>query len=162
MGIFKAYVTRVGNGPFPTELHDEVGEKIQKIGKEFGATTGRPRRCGWFDAVAASYSIKLNGINEIVLTKLDILNTFDTIKVCTKYKNDGLISDDYSEFMYDLDSVEPIYESVSGWNCDINNITSFNELPANAKSYINYLESLLNSKIKIVSIGPKRNQIIHL
>ena len=162
IGIFKAYVTRVGNGPFPTELHDEIGAKIQNIGKEFGATTGRPRRCGWFDAVAASYSIKLNGINEIVLTKLDILNSFDTIKVCTKYRKDGLVSDDYSEFMYDLDSVEPLYEELSGWKCDINDITSIDDLPANAKNYINYIESLLNSKIKIVSIGPKRNQIIYL
>ena len=162
MGVFKAYVTRVGNGPFPTELHDNTGEEIQKIGNEFGATTGRPRRCGWFDAVAASYSIKLNGINEIVLTKLDILNFFDTIKVCTKYKNEKLISSDYSEFMNDLDSVEPVYESVPGWQCDINEIKVFSDLPENAKSYINYLETLLNSKIKIVSIGPKRNQIIHL
>ena len=161
MGIFKAYVTRVGNGPFPTELHNETGAKIQDIGKEFGATTGRPRRCGWFDAVAASYSIKLNGINEIVLTKLDILNSFDEIQVCTKYKNGDFISNDYSEFMYDLDSVEPIYEKVPGWKSDINDITSFDALPGNAKSYINYLESLLNTKIKIISIGPKRNQIIH-
>jgi adenylosuccinate synthase len=144
IGIFKAYVTRVGNGPFPTELHDEIGTKIQNIGKEFGATTGRPRRCGWFDAVAASYSIKLNGINEIVLTKLDILNSFDTIKVCTKYRKDRLVSDDYSEFMYDLDSVEPLYEEISGWECDINDITSIDDLPANAKNYIDYLESLLN------------------
>ena len=162
MGIFKAYVTRVGNGPFPTELHDEIGSKIQDIGKEFGATTGRPRRCGWFDAVAASYSIKLNGINEIVLTKLDILNSFDSIKVCTKYQNGDLVSDDYSEFMYNLDAVKPIYESLPGWQCDINDITSFDDLPENAKSYIHYLESILKTKIKIISIGPRRNQIIQL
>ena len=162
MGIFKAYVTRVGNGPFPTELHDKVGEKIQDIGKEFGATTGRPRRCGWFDAVAASYSIKLNGINEIVITKLDILNSFDTIKVCTKYKNGNSISDDYSDFMNDLETVHPIYEELDGWNCDINEVKSFQDLPSNAQDYINYLESLLKTKIKIISIGPERDQIIQL
>ena len=162
MGIFKAYVTRVGNGPFPTELHDKVGEKIQDIGKEFGATTGRPRRCGWFDAVAASYSIKLSGINEIVITKLDILNSFDTIKVCTKYKNGNSISDDYSDFMNDLETVHPIYEELDGWNCDINEVKSFQDLPSNAQDYINYLESLLKTKIKIISIGPERDQIIQL
>ena len=162
MGIFKAYVTRVGNGPFPTELHDEIGEKIQDIGKEFGATTGRPRRCGWFDAVAASYSIKLNGINEIVLTKLDILNSFDTIKVCTNYRNGESTSDEYSDFMNDLDAVNPVYEEVDGWNCNIDNVKSFEDLPSNAQNYIHYLESLLNTKIKIISIGPERDQIIQL
>ena len=112
MGVFKAYVTRVGNGPFPTELKDAVGQEIQKIGKEFGATTGRPRRCGWFDAVAASYSIKLNGINEVVITKLDILSTFDNIKICTDYSFKDLKSKDYSDFMNNLDSSIPKYETL--------------------------------------------------
>ncbi len=162
IGIFKAYVTRVGNGPFPTELKNEIGKNIQDLGKEFGATTGRPRRCGWFDAVAASYSIKLNGINEIVITKLDILNTFNTIEVCTHYKKGEKISNDYSEFMHDLDSVEPIYQKISGWNCNTDNINSFKNLPDKAQKYIEYLESLLGAKIKIVSIGPNRNEIISL
>ena len=162
IGIFKAYVTRVGNGPFPTELFDEVGAKIQDIGKEFGATTGRPRRCGWFDAVAADYSIKLNGINEIVLTKLDILSEFDTIKICTSYKNNQIESNDYSEFMNDLENVQPIYKEFKGWTGDISSASSYDELPENAKIYIQYIQELLNTKIKIISIGPKRNQVIEL
>ena len=162
IGIFKAYVTRVGNGPFPTELFDNIGETIQDIGKEFGATTGRPRRCGWFDSVAANYSIKLNGINQIVLTKLDILSEFDSIKVCTAYKNDKNESNDYSEFMNSLDDVNPIYKEFKGWNCDISNIKSYNDLPTNAKDYIEYIQNILDTKISIISVGPKRNQVIEL
>ena len=162
IGIFKAYVTRVGNGPFPTELKDEVGAKIQDLGKEFGATTGRPRRCGWFDAVAAKYSIKLNGINEVVLTKLDILDNFKSIKVCTQYKLGDSISDDYSDFMHSLDNVEPIYETIDGWDTNIENAKLFTDLPENAQKYVEYLQELLEVKIKIVSIGPKRNQVIEI
>ena len=162
IGIFKAYVTRVGNGPFPTELKDKIGEKIQDLGKEFGATTGRPRRCGWFDAVAARYSIKLNGINEIVLTKLDILNHFDSIKICTEYEKGNFISDDYSEFMHDLDNVTPLYKTMDGWNLDISNIDLFKNIPINAQKYVEYLQELLKVKVKIISIGPERNQIIKL
>ena len=162
IGIFKAYVTRVGNGPFPTELFNEVGEKIQDIGKEFGATTGRPRRCGWFDAVAADYSIKLNGINEIVLTKLDILSEFDTIKICTSYKSHEVESSDYSDFMNNLEDVQPVYKEFKGWKCDISTISGYNDLPENAKTYIEYIQNLLNTKITIISIGPKRNQVIEL
>ena len=162
IGIFKAYVTRVGNGPFPTELKDEVGAKIQDLGKEFGATTGRPRRCGWFDAVAAKYSIKLNGINEVVLTKLDILDNFKSIKVCTQYKLGDSISDDYSDFMHSLDNVEPIYETIDGWDTNIENAKLFTDLPENAQKYVEYLQELLQVKIKIVSIGPKRNQVIEI
>tara|TARA_Y100000996_G_scaffold96531_1_gene69041 strand:+ start:1194 stop:2444 length:1251 start_codon:yes stop_codon:yes gene_type:complete len=162
IGIFKAYVTRVGNGPFPTELFDKTGETIQDVGKEFGATTGRPRRCGWFDSVAANYSVKLNGINQIVLTKLDILSEFDTIKVCTAYKNDESESNDYSEFMNKLDKVKPIYREFEGWNCDISSINSYNDLPTNAKEYIEYIQNILDTKIAIISVGPKRNQVIEL
>ena len=162
IGIFKAYVTRVGNGPFPTELFDNIGETIQDIGKEFGATTGRPRRCGWFDSVAANYSIKLNGINQIVMTKLDILSEFDSIKVCTAYENNKNESNDYSEFMNSLDDVNPIYKEFKGWNCDISNVKSYNELPTNAKHYIEYIQNILDTKITIISVGPKRNQVIEL
>ena len=161
-GIFKAYVTRVGNGPFPTELKNEIGEKIQKVGKEFGATTGRPRRCGWFDSVAASFSIKLNGINEVVITKLDILSNLDEINVCINYQYKDFKSDDYSEFMNVLDSVVPIYKKMPGWKCDISDVTSFYDLPNNAKKYIKYLRSLLNCDIKIISVGPNRDQVIKL
>ena len=162
IGIFKAYVTRVGNGPFPTELLNGIGAKIQDLGKEFGATTGRPRRCGWFDAVAALYSIKLNGINELVLTKLDILSEFETINVCVEYKLENMISNDYSCFMNRLNEISPIYETLKGWECNISKISSFNELPDNAKKYVQYLEGLLNTKITIISIGPERNQIIKI
>ena len=162
IGIFKAYVTRVGNGPFPTELKDKVGDKIQDLGKEFGATTGRPRRCGWFDAVAARYSIKLNGINEVVLTKLDILDNFESIKVCTSYRLGDLKSNDYSEFMHSLDNVRPEYEKIDGWGSTIENTASFKNLPENAQKYVEYLQKLLEVRIKIISIGPKRDQIIRL
>ena len=162
IGIFKAYVTRVGNGPFPTELNDDIGLKIQDLGKEFGATTGRPRRCGWFDAVAARYSIKLNGINQIVLTKLDILNHFESIKICTHYKLGEIKSDDYSDFMHNLDDVSPIYKTMEGWKENTENIESFVKLPMNAQNYVKYLEKLLDVKIKIISIGPKRDQIIRI
>ena len=162
IGIFKAYVTRVGNGPFPTELKDQIGAKIQDLGKEFGATTGRPRRCGWFDAVAARYSIKLNGINEVVLTKLDILDHFDSIKVCTHYRLGKAESNDYSEFMHNLDNIDPVYENIAGWKSSTENTNSFNDLPENAQKYVEYLQKLLDVRIKIISIGPKRDQIIRL
>ena len=162
IGIFKAYVTRVGNGPFPTELKDQVGAKIQDLGKEFGATTGRPRRCGWFDAVAARYSIKLNGINEVVLTKLDILDHFDSIKVCTHYRLGDVESSDYSEFMHNLENIDPVYENIDGWESTTENTNSFNDLPENAQKYVEYLQKLLDVRIKIISIGPKRDQIIRL
>ena len=155
IGIFKAYVTRVGNGPFPTELFDNIGETIQDIGKEFEQQLGDLEDGGWFDSVAANYSIKLNGINQIVLTKLDILSEFDSIKVCTAYKNDKNESNDYSEFMNSLDDVNPIYKEFKGWNCDISNIKSYNDLPTNAKDYIEYIQNILDTKISIISVGPK-------
>tara|TARA_Y100001970_G_C14154809_1_gene814900 strand:- start:346 stop:1599 length:1254 start_codon:yes stop_codon:yes gene_type:complete len=160
IGIFKAYATRVGNGPFPTELFDEDGEKLQKIGKEFGATTGRPRRCGWFDIPLANYSIMINGFNEITITKLDILDEFESIKVCTEYELDGKKSKNLSSFINDLDRVKPIYTSIPGWNCSTIGINSFENLPLKAQEYILYLEEVLNIPIRHISTGPKRNDII--
>ena len=160
IGIFKAYITRVGNGPFPTELFDEDGEKLQKIGKEFGATTGRARRCGWFDLPLANYSVMINGFNEITMTKLDILDQFDEIKVCTHYEIDGIKSDNLSTFINDLNKVTPIYKTIKGWNASTVGIQSFDNLPTNAKEYILYLENELNVPIKHISTGPKRNDII--
>ena len=160
IGIFKAYITRVGNGPFPTELFDEDGEKLQKIGKEFGATTGRARRCGWFDLPLANYSVMINGFNEITMTKLDILDQFDEIKVCTHYEIDGIKSDNLSTFINDLNKVTPIYKTIKGWNTSTVGIQSFDNLPTNAKEYILYLENELNVPIKHISTGPKRNDII--
>ena len=160
IGIFKAYITRVGNGPFPTELFDKDGEKLQKIGNEFGATTGRARRCGWFDIPLANYSVMINGFNEITMTKLDILDQFDEIKVCTHYEVDGIKSDNLSTFINDLDKVIPVYKTIKGWNASTVGVQSFDDLPTNAKEYILYLEGVLNVPIKHISTGPKRNDII--
>ena len=160
IGIFKAYATRVGNGPFPTELFDQDGEKLQKIGKEFGATTGRPRRCGWFDIPLANYSIMINGFNEITITKLDILDQFETIKVCTEYELNGEKSNNLSTFINNLDKVTPIYNTIPGWKCSTLGVNSFEDLPIEAREYILYLEDILNVPIKHISTGPKRNDII--
>ena len=161
IGIFKAYTTRVGGGPFPTELFDQDGKVLGDIGKEFGATTGRPRRCGWFDLVAAKYSAKVNGLTHIALTKLDVLDSFDTIKVCTAYDLNGKIVKNLTEALNNLENVKPIYEELSGWKSEIKDCTDFNTLPGNAKSYIEYLETKIDVPISIISIGPKRHQIIN-
>ena len=160
IGIFKAYTTRVGNGPFPTELFDQDGEKLKNIGKEFGATTGRPRRCGWFDTPLANYSVMINGFNEITITKLDILDEFESIKVCTEYELDGKRSKNLSPFINHLDRVKPIYTTIPGWECATVGIRLFEDLPLKAQEYILYLEKILNVPIKHISTGPKRNDII--
>jgi len=160
-GIFKAYVTRVGGGPFPSELFDKDGETLQSIGKEFGATTGRPRRCGWFDLVAAKYSARLNGLTSIALTKLDILDNFETIKVCTHYEYNNKKITEMSNVLNCLDKVKPVYHSLPGWNCSLENIKTFSDLPDKAKDYIKFLSQELNTPINIISIGPQRNQILY-
>tara|TARA_S200000501_G_scaffold65266_1_gene56365 strand:+ start:5343 stop:6596 length:1254 start_codon:yes stop_codon:yes gene_type:complete len=160
IGIFKAYTTRVGNGPFPTELFDEDGEKLQNIGKEFGATTGRPRRCGWFDAPLANYSIMINGFNEITMTKLDILDEFDEIKVCTEYECNGKRSKNLSTFINQFEDIKPIYTKVPGWKCSTVGVDSFDNLPLKAQEYIQYIEQILSIPIKHISTGPKRNDMI--
>ena len=160
IGIFKAYTTRVGNGPFPTELFDKDGEKLQNIGKEFGATTGRPRRCGWFDAPLANYSIMINGFNEITMTKLDILDEFDEIKVCTEYECNGKRSKNLSTFINQFEDIKPIYTKVPGWKCSTVGVNSFDNLPLKAQEYIQYIEQILSIPIKHISTGPKRNDMI--
>ena len=160
IGIFKAYVTRVGSGPFPTELFDEDGDILQISGKEFGATTGRKRRCGWFDLVAGRYSARVNGLTGIALTKLDILDEFDTIKVCTHYEYNNLETEDMSNVLNCLDQVKPIYKEFSGWNESVTKAESFEDLPEEAKIYIHFLSEKLETPIKIISVGPKRKQII--
>ena len=159
IGIFKAYATRVGSGPFPSELNDSDGEKLQKVGSEFGATTGRPRRCGWFDAIAAKYSCMINGLTDIALTKLDILDSFKEIKICVGYEYDGEQIDTYSELL-DLHNVKPIYKTFKGWNTDLNGINDYNMLPFECKEYIEFIEDFVKTKISIISIGPGRNEII--
>jgi adenylosuccinate synthase len=159
IGIIKAYSTRVGSGPFPTELLDETGELLRKIGNEFGATTGRPRRCGWIDLPALKYAIMINGVTKLVMTKADVLSGFETIKVCTHYKYMGQIID-YMPFDIVHDYVTPIYLDIKGWNQDLTGMTSEKELPKEMIAYIKFLEEQLNTPITIVSVGPDRNQTI--
>lgn len=162
IGIVKAYTTRVGFGPFPTELLDEQGEKMRKIGVEFGATTGRPRRCGWFDAFLVNYSAMVNGIDEAAITKLDVLSHFDKIKVCVGYKLNGKKIKSYPTDFERLQVVEPIYETLEGWQSDISNCRSFDQLPGKAKNYLEFIAKASGIKIKIVSVGPKRDQTFFL
>ena len=161
IGIFKAYCTRVGGGPFPTELHDEVGEELRKTGHEFGATTGRPRRCGWIDLPALKYAIMLNGVTELVMTKADVLSDFDTIYACTHYKYDGQVID---YMPYDISAIapQPIYEALPGWKNDITGVRSEDEIPESLRSYIQYLEKHLNVPVKYLSVGPDRVQTLIL
>ena len=158
-GIFKAYTTRVGSGPFPTELFDSTGERMAKIGNEFGATTGRPRRCGWLDLVSLKHSITVNGVTDLIMMKGDVLSGIDKIKVCTKYNYNGEVVD-YMPFSIMNENIEPIYEEIDGWEEDITQAKSYNDLPLNFKNYVAFLEDKLNLKIKIVSVGPDRKQTI--
>jgi adenylosuccinate synthase len=159
IGIFKAYCTRVGSGPFPTELQDEDGERIRKEGHEFGATTGRPRRCGWIDLPALKYAIMINGVTELSMMKADVLGPFEEIKVCTHYIIDG---ERYDYFPYDVTDVdvEPVYETIKGWNCDLTELSSYEESPKELKDYVEYLEQKLEVPITVVSVGPDRTQTL--
>lgn len=158
-GIFKAYTTRVGSGPFPTELFDENGERMGKIGHEFGATTGRARRCGWLDLVALKYAIRVNGVTQLMMMKGDVLSGFSSLKVCTAYNtSDGPVA----HLPFDLSdpSIQPIWNEIDGWEEDLTAMTNETEFPVNFKSYIDYLEKELETPIKIVSVGPDRKQTI--
>ena len=158
-GIFKAYTTRVGSGPFPTELSDKYGEAMGKVGKEFGATTGRPRRCGWLDLVALKYACKVNGVTKLMMMKTDVLSGFDKVLVCTKYKYRG---EEIKNLPYNLsdDTLEPIYEEFSGWTEDLRELDSSDQFPENLNKYINFLEKELNIPIVIVSVGPDRKETL--
>lgn len=162
IGISKAYVTRVGSGPFPTELLEETGEKLRKIGGEFGATTGRPRRCGWFDAMVIRYAVRINGLTGIALTKLDVLSDFDTIKVCTGYTYEGQALETLPARLETFENCVPVYEELPGWKTDITGVRSFDQLPENAKSYVKRLEELAGCPIVMVSVGPRRDQTIQI
>ena len=158
-GIFKAYCTRVGSGPFPTELFDETGERIAKIGNEFGATTGRPRRCGWIDIPALKYAININGVTKLMMMKADVLSGIDVIKACTHYETkEGII--DYLPFQSNHD-LTPIYKEIKGWKNDLTKLSSLNEAPKELHNYINWLEEELEVPITIVSVGPDRKQTLH-
>ncbi|MBD2714963.1 adenylosuccinate synthase [Microvirga sp. STR05] len=161
-GISKAYCTRVGSGPFPTELHDEVGEQIRQAGREFGSTTGRPRRCGWIDLPALRYSIMLNGVTEIHLMKADVLDEFDEIRVCTHYQfPDGRLTDQLPDHG-DLENMQPVYVSLPGWKVTLQSISDPTALPAALTSYIEYLERYLSVPVSIVSVGPDRKSTLRL
>ncbi|MFA9289612.1 MAG: adenylosuccinate synthase [Solirubrobacteraceae bacterium] len=161
IGVAKAYCTRVGNGPFLTEQENEAGERIRKIGFEFGATTGRPRRCGWLDLVALKHACLINGINNLVITKLDVLSGFKTIQICTGYKKeDGEIITYFSASTEKLNTYTPVYEELPGWDEDISGAKSFDELPETAKNYLKFIENYLKLDIYLVSVGPERNQNI--
>lgn len=162
VGVFKAYVTRVGEGPFHTELKDTEGEKLQQIGKEIGTTTGRKRRCGWFDAVVARYSAIVNGLTGIALTKIDVFDDFDKIKICTAYKDtgNGKLYENYPTSTYVHRHLEPVYETMPGWKQDISGIKDFSNLPENAQKFILKIESLTGVPVEIISTGPGRDQTI--
>ncbi|MEW6653737.1 MAG: adenylosuccinate synthase [Bacteroidota bacterium] len=162
VGIVKAYTTRVGLGPFPTELLNDTGEKLRSIGAEFGATTGRPRRCGWYDAFLVNYSRMINGIERVAVTKLDVLSDFEEIKVCVAYELNGKLLKSFPTDLNRLSYVSPVYESLPGWKSDISNAKSYDELPPNAKSYLNFIAKKSGFEIGIISVGPKRDQTIEL
>ena len=156
-GIFKAYSTRVGSGPFPVELLDETGDKIREIGHEFGAVTGRNRRCGWVDLVALRYAIMVNGVTQLIMMKSDVLDTFETIRACVAYEKDGIRTTDMP---YDTEGWAPVYEDIPGWQTDLTQMTSPDQFPEAFKSYINYIEQATELPITIVSVGPDRAQTI--
>ena len=162
LGVFKSYMTRVGEGAFVTELDDDTGEELRKIGGEYGVTTGRPRRCGWFDTVSAKYAIMVGGITEIALTKLDVLSNFDEIKLAVAYKNieTGDVTSNYPTNVFTHKNYVPVYETYKGWKTDISKCRTYKELPQNAKSYLKKLEEILGLKITIISVGPDREQTI--
>jgi adenylosuccinate synthase len=160
VGISKTYTTRVGTGPFPTELEDDIGETIRKVGHEFGTTTGRPRRCGWLDLVILRYTCMINGVTEIALIKLDVLSGLKELKVCTAYEIDGEEVSDFPIGTEKLERANPVYETLEGWEGDITGCKKLEDLPANARKYIAYIEKQLGVKIKIVSVGPKREETI--
>ncbi len=157
-GVIKAYTTRVGEGPFPTELFDASGENLRQRGREFGATTGRPRRCGWFDAVAARYACMVNGINKLAVTKLDVLDDLKQIAVCVGYRINGEVTDEFPASAAELEAAEPVLEYLPGWECDTTGATSYAQLPENAKKYLARMAELVDSSIGIVSVGPRRDQ----
>lgn len=158
-GIFKAYTTRVGSGPFPTEIFDETGEQIAKIGNEFGATTGRPRRCGWLDLVTLKYSVQVNGVTQLMIMKGDVLSGIDKLKICTSYDYNGETIH-HLPFSLNEENLKPKYIEMNGWHEDITQCTTFDELPSQLKGYVTFIENFLETPIRLVSVGPDRKQTI--
>jgi adenylosuccinate synthase len=160
IGILKAYTTRVGSGPFPTELHDAMGERLRKVGGEVGVTTGRPRRCGWFDAVIGRYAARVNGITDFFLTKLDVLSGLETVPVCVGYEVDGRRVDEMPMTQTDVHHAVPVYEELPGWFEDISACREFDELPANAQAYVHRIEELTGARVSAIGVGPGRDETI--
>jgi adenylosuccinate synthase len=160
LGIAKAYITRVGSGPFPTELHDETGELLTRVGGEYGTTTGRRRRCGWYDAVIIRYAVRVNGLTDLVITKLDVLSELDTIKVCVAYEHDGHRMSDLPCHQTAFHHAKPVYEEMPGWREDISGCRRFRDLPKAARDYIGLLEDLAEVPVSIIAVGPSREQTI--
>ena len=157
-GIFKAYCTRVGSGPFPTELEDATGEELRKLGHEFGAVTGRPRRCGWIDLVALRYAVMINGVTKLIMMKSDVLDGFETIKACVAYKVNGVETED---FPFDItEGIEPVYVELDGWKTPMDKMTSEDEFPEEYNAYVSFIEEYLGVPVAIVSVGPDREQTI--
>jgi adenylosuccinate synthase len=161
-GVFKAYCTRVGNGPFPTELKDEIGQLLREQAQEYGATTGRARRCGWFDAVAGRFSTRVNGFTGAAITRLDILDTLPTLKICVGYKLDGKTIDYFPSRAADLERCQPVYEELPGWRIPLGSIRRFEKLPAQARKYLTRLEELIDCPVNLVGVGPERRQTIEV
>ena len=161
IGVMKGYVTRVGKGPFPTELFDEIGEQIREVGHEYGTTTGRPRRCGWFDAVIGKFAVRTSGLTEIALNKVDVLSNIDTVKICVAYKKGDEILPEFPASLETLKECEPVYEEFEGWG-NIENITTYEEIPASLIKYIRRIEELCEAKVTMIGVGPNRNQNIYI
>ena len=161
LGIAKAYMTRVGSGPFPTELDDEIGETLCEVGHEYGVTTGRKRRCGWYDGVIVNYATRVNGLTDLAITKLDVLGALDTIKVCVAYECDGVRYTTVPEHQSVFYHAAPVYEELPGWKCDISGVRNFYQLPREAKDYIDFLEQLAGVRVSIITVGPDRDQTIN-
>jgi adenylosuccinate synthase len=162
IGVFKAYCSRVGAGPFPTELKDETGDKIRELGHEYGTTTGRPRRCGWFDAVVSRFATKLNGFTGAAITRLDILDTLPRLKICTAYKLDGKVIDYVPAAVATLAKCEPVYEEFPGWQCQVSSVRSYRDLPLAARQYLARIEELIGCPIKLISVGKHADQTIEV
>ncbi|MBC8457165.1 MAG: adenylosuccinate synthetase, partial [Deltaproteobacteria bacterium] len=158
-GVFKAYCTRVGGGPFPTELHNEQGDLLRKAGHEFGSTTGRPRRCGWLDLPALNYAIMLNGVNRLIMMKADVLNVLESIQVCTSYEREGILSD---KLPFDLgdETLHPVFDTLPGWNTSLDDGVGFEALPENFRAYTTYIEKATGLPVEIISLGPDRTQTV--
>jgi adenylosuccinate synthase len=160
IGVSKAYCTRVGGGPFPTEALNASGDRIRRAGNEFGSVTGRPRRCGWFDAPLLRYTSAVNGFDSLVITKLDVLDNFDQISVCTGYKLNGNLTDELPATSREMESVTPVYETLAGWSGSTRGATDYSALPDNAKRYLDFLAQKVGVEIGCISTGPERNETI--